>query len=221
MKTIKYFTATILLSTLTLGCNKIEHEKTEYTIEGRLMYNCDTPASNVEDIYLSQTPDGINLGKKPLHFTFNTDQDGYFKATYEGSKANGSDFELGKTGRIMEGIPRKKNINIGNVYWQAPSFSYIRRLEVIKPYSINDTLIIPDHNNQNNLFKYLPGPFSNGIIDTVWNHIPLGIFPARYNSIPKFSPYYRLATEHNWRESSIILNDLCFQGIYDVVLVLD
>ena len=58
MKTIKYIIATILLSTLTLGCNKIEHEKTEYTIEGRLMYNCDTPSSNLEDISLSQTPGG-------------------------------------------------------------------------------------------------------------------------------------------------------------------
>lgn len=223
MKTkIKHIITLTLVAILSLGCNKAINKGEEYTVEGRLMYNCETPMANTEFSFIQGSPGLIEV-KNPLSLTVKTDAEGYFKIVYNGKNANISDFKIRKSGTIMNNIPVFENIDLENVYFDVPPFNFIRRLKVNNPYTVNDTLIIPDHNNQSEpfAFKYVVGPFTNGVIDTVWNHSPLGIIPFTYKETPEYRPYFRLTSEHSWRESSIVLNVLCYEGVYDVDLVLD
>ncbi|PKR80929.1 hypothetical protein CW751_07105 [Brumimicrobium salinarum] len=48
MKTIKYITTLTFVAILSLGCNKTINKGEEYTVEGRVMYNCETPMDNTE-----------------------------------------------------------------------------------------------------------------------------------------------------------------------------
>jgi len=218
MKTIKDLLTAFLLTGFLFACDKSNEIK--YTVKGRLMHACGVPAANVTDVSFKQHGQPL-FGQKGMFLSFNTDAEGYFEVVYNRKDANSLDMEILKSGPILEGIPAMKNLDLGEVFWGVPIFSYVRYLEVNNPYTTNDTLILPDHNNTSEPFpfKYIAGPFESGVIDTIWNHSFMG--KLQYKKAPVYNPFFRLTSEHSWRESSISLNDLCFEGMYEAVLVLD
>lgn len=171
MKTIKHIITLTLVAILSLGCNKTINKGEEYTVEGRYMYNCETPIINTEFSFRQGDP-GILGIKTPLSLLVKTDAEGYFKIVYNGKEANGSNFTIRDGGTLLDGIPVHENINLGEVVIGARIISFVRRLEVVEAYTENDTLIMPDYNNAFSdpyALLLIPGPFENGVIDTVWN----------------------------------------------------
>ncbi|PKR80927.1 hypothetical protein CW751_07095 [Brumimicrobium salinarum] len=171
MKTkMKNIITLTLVTFLSLGCNKAINKGKEYTVEGRLMYNCETPMDNTEFSFRQGDPALISI-KDPLSLTVKTDAEGYFKVVYNGKEANGSNFTIRDGGTLLDGIPVHENVKLGEVVIGARIISFVRRLEVVEAYTENDTLIMPDYNAINNPYALLriPGPFENGVIDTVWN----------------------------------------------------
>src|SRR5690554_1927588 len=216
MKTKKYILTVFVLTSFLFACDKSNEIK--YTVKGRLMHDCGVPAANVTDVSFKQHGQPL-FGQKGMFLSFNTDAEGYFEVVYNRKDANSLDMEILKNGPILEGIPAMKNLDLGEVFWGTPIFSYVRYLEVNNPYTTNDTLILPDYNTGIGVAKYIAGPFESGVIDTIWN------FPymskIHFGKTPKYEPYFALTTDNGWRYAEIHLNDLCFEGMYEAVLVLD
>jgi hypothetical protein len=205
------------------GCKKIIKNDKKYTVEGRLMYNCETPVSDIE-LSFSQGDPGIIGLKKPLFLIVKTDGEGYFKAVYNGKDANGSDFTIRKSGTIMEGIPIHQNIDLGNVYYDIPSFSFIVRLEVEQPYTDQDTLLYYDWNYPQNGAEHwgekISGPFENSIIDTVWNCSYMSTIT--YGQDPNLSiGYFFNDFQANRKEANFPITNFCTDQLYEAVLKIE
>jgi len=221
MKTIKYLITLTLVAFLSLGCNKTINKGKEYTVEGRLMYNCETPMDNTEFSFRQGDP-GILGIKTPLSLLVKTDAEGYFKVVYNGKEANVSNFTIRDGGTIMDNIPVFENINLGNVFWQLPPVSFIRRLNVINQLTQYDTLLLTDYNDPNPLAELrISGPFENGIIDTVWNISNLKSFT--YNSPIIFESKYRLTSSSvlTWESATFSITEFCSEQLYDAVIKIE
>ncbi|PKR80928.1 hypothetical protein CW751_07100 [Brumimicrobium salinarum] len=220
MKTIKYLITLTLVTFLSLGCNKAINKGKEYTVEGRLMYNCETPIVNTEFSFRQGDPGILGL-KKPLSLTVKTNAEGYFKIVYNGKEANVSDFKIRDGGTIMNNIPVFENIDLGNIYYN-PTFSFKISLDVVNPYTSNDTLEIPNYNdifNENNNRIYISGPFENGVIDTVLNYPDMS--SIWYNSASTFYVKYRINNNSNWVETELEISNHCKGELYDAVIKID
>jgi hypothetical protein len=95
-----------------------------------------------------------------------TDVNGYFKFEFKDKKggfesiryAAGAGFN-----HIIDNIPQRKSID-GLILYKIPTTNIQVSLNVIKPYTTNDTLVINDIRTFQNI--KIPGPFSSGILYT-------------------------------------------------------
>ena len=215
MKKLKNSITTLLFITLLMGCN--EHKERQYVVEGRLMYSCGVPAANVQDIAIKQVPPAMNLGKDPIFKRFSTDEDGYFKIIYKYKEASSSPMYFAKSGKFFEGIPSYESLDLGEVFYGSPTFSFVIRLEVDKVYTEEDTLFLPDY--ENNDYIKRPGPFENGVYDTVLNKSYLKCIQYDYPS--EFEVRYLWKTknkEEEMKHSSFKITNFCDNIIYDAVI---
>ena len=178
MKTTYYISILLLLLLGFTSCGK---NKTT-TVSGRLMQSCDTPAANREGSII--TSDGLLTGAGEILF-FKSDENGYFEATYNGRKSITS-FRVSVQGsgdvlRVTHLEGEKKDL--GDVYIFPPNTSFYLSIEVEKEYSNLDTLFYPSYNpSTNNTWIKVPGPFYNGIIDTVHSSFNSSAMPITFNS---------------------------------------
>lgn len=193
-----------------LACDK----KEEFMIQGRIMHDCDTPASNISYLTLSQSYVMFNLGKSPFSTDFTTDSNGYFKVVYKRNAANGTHFQIDN---FFHNIPAYQNLDVGDVFLNGPILNYVRRLEVNNTYTVNDTLIIRDYNAPNG-FLEMAGPFQNGIIDTVWN--VEGSKYVWFNITPIYDVQYRfnLPIHSDWSTAEFPITDFCTDDLYELVI---
>ncbi|WP_107039084.1 hypothetical protein [Brumimicrobium mesophilum] len=219
MKTLIYIATIIFLSTIAFGCRDKDKE---YTIEGRLMLDCETPASNVSGISMKQN---VSLGiKKGMIIYFETDEDGYFEVKYLGGDGTNSDFKILKNGEILRDIPVFQDIDLGNVYFSLPRFDFVVKLEVENAYSNLDTLFYQDCNYPQNgadfWMKKIAGPFESIIIDTMWNCKMMSSYSYGKEPLMEVS-YYINDYQTNSQKTNFQLSDLCSNKLYEATINLD
>lgn len=165
MKTMK-ITIAMLLLTFLMSCNKNE----QYTIIGRVLYGCDSLIVNDNSFLLTQEFKEASLipsKRDPIYRGFFTDGNGRFKIIYKRKEAVNTDLEFYfNNNHVYEGIPAYQDVDLGNVYVGNTFVSFKIRLDVDSAYTASDTLIIKTHNQ---LQIQIPGPFQNGVVDTVYN----------------------------------------------------
>lgn len=176
----------LLILALTLvssNCDKKKNDpKNFHILKGRVMQNCTTPYASSKILLAGDSGYGklfcedINGNKE-----FYTDENGYFEIKY---RKNGGAGILYAPYKAMSFIPIwNKNLDIGEVNLNG-RVSFVIKLQVTNPYTANDTLIYGDLNNYSSGGIKLAGPFSSGIIDTVFN-TPYTEYPVTYGKIPK------------------------------------
>jgi len=165
MKTMKITIAMLLLAFL-MSCNKNE----QYTITGRVLYGCDSLIVNDKSFLLTQEFKEASLipsKRDPIYRGFFTDGNGRFKIIYKRKEAVNTDLEFYfNNNHVYEGIPAFQDVDLGNVYVGNTFVSFEIKLEVDSAYTSNDTLVVKAYNQ---LQIQIPGPFHNGVIDTVYN----------------------------------------------------
>ena len=196
MNKLFYIGMAIALSLGANSCNKLGST----TITGRLMQSCDTPAANREGSII--TSDGLLTGAGEILF-FNSDENGYFEATYSGRKSITS-FRVSVQGngdvlRVTHLEGKKKEL--GDVYIFPPSVSYYLYLDVDSSYTAYDTLHYLNGgfpNNGESSYLKLAGPFNNGVIDSIPVAVNMSALPLTYNSslIPEAKLVYYI-NEYN------------------------
>ena len=218
MKTIKDLLTAFVLTSFLFACDKSNEIK--YTVKGRLMHACGVPAANVTDVLFKQHGQPL-FGQKGMFLSFNTDAEGYFEVVYNRKDANSLDMEILKNGPILEGIPAMKNLDLGEVFWGGMPVSFVLRLDVINPYTVIDTLVVPDFNASSPFAKiHLPGPFNDTILDTIVDFSYIG--NIKYNTNPKMMFISWLTnSSNNPYETSLSIPDFCTEQLYEVVFKIE
>lgn len=150
------------------GCKRGENDDT-YTIKGKLLYSCEKPdpVSGAE-LYLGYNY-GINNKYEEIGTT--TNSDGSFEITYK-DRSNLGELVIGGkklngTGSLeyLFGIPRWKDLNIGNLY-AADNYTVYVVIQPKRATTAKDTLF---YNMSAEVFKdYIVGPFAeNQVMDTL------------------------------------------------------
>lgn len=170
MKLINFYT--ILFVFFFISCNK----EAEFTLEGRIMIDCETPLSNAElEIY--------DANKNDLISTFKTDENGSFKASYPRIKTRvpGS---LQKSPKVsilgdlnsdysvyFPNISGNRNINLETLPILRVKKSFDVVLDVENPYNANYKLVLPDYTqpNPNAIPIEIVGPFTPGVVYSAQN----------------------------------------------------
>lgn len=207
----------LVIITLTIGsCNK---KNKEYTLEGRLMSSCDMPASNKEMSLYQEATTLTSVGGYLKDFS--SDENGYFKVTYIAE--NSGKLSIRANGVLIDGIPSREDINIGNVYHNPPAVNFVIRLQANNAYTANDTLYYYDWNYPQNgashWVKKIAGPFQSEIIDTVANCGYMN-FPIRYNGVNSMSVNYYI-NDYQGNKNAIVTTPFCTNSFSEAILVLD
>lgn len=166
MKTLRYIAALALpILFISSQCQdkKIFKEQTNI-LRGRIMENCTTPASNVE---ITLKGDGSLVGGSAVYVKTTTDDNGYFELSYT---AKGSSYRLYAPYKVMDQIPSKPELDLGEVNLGG-TVNFIIKLLVNNNYTENDTLYFSNwsYPNPPDIALKLAGPFSSGTIDTAIN----------------------------------------------------
>jgi hypothetical protein len=175
-------TVNILLILLLLSACKKEDDKIT-TIEGQLMASCDVPAANTSGFIL--TNDGL-LSGPGISLSFTTDENGHFKVSHRGKADQLNSFTVRVQGSSdvlkVPGLPGDEK-NLGKIYINPFPTNFIIKLDVRNAYSENDTLVMTDYTSSNPFDNILiPGPFTSGVLDTVFNHMHT-MFPIRLSEV--------------------------------------
>ncbi len=191
----------------------------EYTIEGRLMSSCGTPASNKT---MSLYQEGVTLTSIGGYLKdFSCDENGYFKVVYK-AETSGK-LSIKANGTILEKIPCKKNIDIGEVFLNPPSVNFTIKLQVNNAHTENDTLYYYDWNYPQNgashWVKKIAGPFQSGIIDSVVNAGYMN-FPVIYDENPFILVNYYL-NDYQLNKDASVITPFCSSSFSDAVLVIN
>lgn len=203
----------------TLLCIRCGKNTTEYTLEGQLMTGCGAPAANKKmDLY----QDAITLTSVGGYLkTFQSDENGYFKVTY--NPENAGKLSIRSNGILLEGIPSRKNIDIGDVYYNPPPVNFTIRLQVNKSYTSGDTLYYYDwnypQNGANHWVKKIPGPFQSGVIDSVLNAGYMS-FPFTYNVAPFIKINYYINT-YDPNQNAFVTVSPCSGSFSEAVFSID
>ena len=163
----------ILISGLLfISCDK----NIEFTIDGRIMIDCETPLSNAElEIH--------DANENELISTFITDEDGYFKATYpkikgripgilqKESKVSIVGITDGGLHVYYPDIYGNRNMNLETLPVLRVKKSFDVILNVENPYDASYTLILPDYTQPNPTAQPIEivGPFTSGIVYSAEN----------------------------------------------------
>lgn len=216
MKILKNSITLLLLITLIIGCKK--DKDPVYTITGRLMSTCDQPAPNIDGLLLTQPSSSSGFGKEPIHIAFSSDSDGYFKIIFRESEVNSYSMSLKNWDTFLDGISPFQDTDLGDVLYTKPTFSFVVKLIVSKPYTKYDTLSIPDYKYPFSYDRlYLPGPFTDTIIDTIKDY--LFYDPIRYNVNSKFEfESYMTNDFYNRKTTTITISDFCKDKLYNAVV---
>jgi hypothetical protein len=174
MKNIISFVAIV---TLLIACTK--NSNREVTVTGRLMQTCETPAANRNGIIHLSGGGLLNHPSTSLEFT--TDENGYFKVTHN---RRFSEFSVRTSANhsVLEASISGDEKELGEVYIFHPNTRFLINLKVHNQYTEQDTLLYPDYNSSSGFgWRKVPGPFSNGIIDTVHNSFNSSAMPINFN----------------------------------------
>lgn len=220
MKIIKSIIVTLFIASVVLSCQRNK----PYMISGRLLYSCDSVAANEDALYIKQDiVYAFNFNKQKLSKDFSTNENGFFHIGYKRKEAVNSFFNIYYDNKlVLDSIPYKENINLGDVYIGKRPISYLIRLEVDNSYTENDTLIIRDYNQflvDKQAVLRIPGPFQNEIVDTVWN-FPYG-YSATYGKTSKFENVeYKISSsgELGWKSTGFDIPNFCSGQIYEAVI---
>jgi hypothetical protein len=221
MKTINIIFVLIFFT----ACVKQKDKVT--TIEGELMASCDTPAANKSGFIL--TEDGL-LSGPGISLSFTTNENGYFKVTHKG-KEDLNVFTVRVQGSSdvlkVSGLPGDKK-DLGKVYINPPVASYYLHLEVgNSSYTELDTLHYRNAgypSNGKDPWIKKPGPFLNGIIDTVPVAINPGAFPITFGSstVPRIRVRYHINEYDSWTVKEVYIpTPHCINEYQTVTLVID
>jgi len=208
---------TLLLSLLLfVSCLKNK----EYSIEGRLMYGCGSPAAN-EEFVLYQYYSVIQP-KRTLNRTVKTDEEGYFKFIYKRKEANLLEITMADAGTLLGGISSMEDVELGDVYYQ-PTFNFIIKLEVDSSYTDQDTLTILNHNDKfnevDNKLRFI-GPFEDRVLDTVYNE-PYFTVPYYDSTYKRYKIVnYILNGDSEWSEIKFEFRELCNDSFHEGVIKL-
>ncbi len=174
-KLIGYIMAVVLFT----ACSKQKNES--YTLKGRFMQSCDSPAANKYGII--HFPGGGLLSKPSTKLEFTTDENGYFEVTHNSPFTEFS-VRTSDAHSVLrvDSIPGDNN-HLGEVYIFQPNTQFYINLQVENNYTDQDTLYYPDYNSSSGFsWRKVPGPFANGIIDTVHNSFNSSAMPVEFNS---------------------------------------
>ena len=195
-----------ILLLLFISCKKNKAN----TIEGVLMEDCNMPAANIEG-YIYEHDYSHALLSNDVWEYFTTDENGYFIVqTKENIKVK---LNLKNNGdRVLSEIDiGKSDLNLGKVYYNKFPSRFIIKLDVMNSYTENDTLVLLDYNNQNptsHNYKYYPGPFTNGVLDTVeyyfFNSYPIKFVDFDNYNAPEKTIGYRVRSLPNSNIHSFI-----------------
>ena len=184
----------ILLSTT--GCHKNIDNGT-YTIKGHLYTDCSkTPIANKPltlelKYYNNNYPVYVDLCK------VTTDTSGYFEFKYS-SPAGGQLYIETSAGfgfyTYLDQIPQSKNIDSINIY-ERPSCSIITSLNVINPYTSNDTLYLNAFDGKYKNYK-IAGHFVSGQILPLCTY---NISSVTYNNTSVTGVTYKIGYNNNWQ----------------------
>ena len=177
----------IVLPFLFLGSQCKEKQDTIFTLKGRIVADCSgTPVPDFE-LVLKSVPTLFGTGGK-LGETI-TDENGYFTIQY---KPEGGMLRLLHSGPIIEGMPKQKLLDLGDVILNG-TVRFIIKLQVNNnTYTENDTIYVPDYHSTDPLAqKCIVGPFIDGtIVDSIKDRIYTH-YPIVYNEIPiEYINYY-------------------------------
>ena len=229
MQKIISFIAIIVLTTACLknNLNKV-------LITGRLMENCNTPASNTP-LIIKEYDYSYALLSNDINEEFITDENGYFKVKVD------SDVKLrlhlkDQFAKIVSGIEvGNHSLDLGEVYSKEFRTNFIIKLDVLNQYTENDTLIIEDYNGiggtswlSNKKVKYYPGPFSSGELEIVkdYNYKNFPISHSTYinYNAPELNVGYRiryLSGEETNNSTKFRLAPICSEEYSEVTLVIE
>jgi hypothetical protein len=201
MKTICIYICAVILFSSCLKSHK------NVQVEGRLMKNCNTPASNTKAYIMWHDrpfalPGAGGTGGYNLWAEITTDNNGYFKVTKQSEWGDTLKIVVDKSAyvnrvqnlTVLDKIrPGKKNhINLGNVYTHSIQTDFTIKLDVRNPYTENDTLVIFNYTDYEMgqlplPLMYIPGPFFSGVFGTATNYNYIGRFysnfPLNYNDV--------------------------------------
>lgn len=169
-------TSLIFVMALLLGCNK---NKT-YTLEGIMLYDCDTPLAN-HDLVL------VIPGNSSINIPFQTNDSGYFKINYPKIKQHTFLKKapilliIGANGIKIDHIKGNSNVDFGVLPPVKTKKTFDLFLDVVNPYSEEYELKIPDYRTPNPFSNQiiLQGPFSSGILYTAEN-VPILLDISNY-----------------------------------------
>lgn len=231
----------IILLILHSSCNK----NRTHTLEGRIMYNCETPLANanleLREHYYSQG----------LIKAFKTDENGYFRLTYPDLQDNSlfssghmdSEIEIVSAGTDSVAvnyyyIPGNKNFNFKTMPILRIRKDYDIYLEVNSPYTADDTLHFYDYTKENPYAHPIkvPGPFQSGLLYSVENGI-VRSGHSDFSKLPIHAPEINLLDELEVKPNysynikgpglykpSVVKADFglqCEDGNYQLTLVID
>jgi len=168
MKSIYFL---FIISLLFFSCEK------KGTITGTLVDACGTPLFNHRVNLLKQG------GGKMVEYVY-TDINGFFIIPYK-SKSGSFDLETYSSNDfkiIIKDIPAKNHIDFNEINTEV-IYDLSIKLQVNNAYTSSDTLKIDIEGGLQPVHFDIPGPFSNGIVESVMNQT-LGNYPYKYNEKP-------------------------------------
>ena len=161
-----------LATTQLIGCSK-EEDNTVYTIQGRLLDDCNNqPVNNLVLSLYQTTIDGILGGHHGGEILANAETDLNGNFTFQFKDKDGGELQIeyvlpGSYQRIMSKLPTKTNLSGLIVYMNAVFHSNIY-LDVKNSYTSNDTLHYTDNNINEHTF--IVGPFRSGLLMKLIDH---------------------------------------------------
>jgi hypothetical protein len=197
-------------------------------VEGFLLEDCNTPAANISLIAIQNNYNHA-LFSKDVWEEFDTNPGGYFRFETKKNVTLKLNLKSQMTTLVNDIEIGNTNINLGKIYSKPFLTKHVISLDVVNPYTENDTLILIYKNNtnnaNNNLFKYYPGPFQNGILDTFEN-ITFKGFPRQYSFVEpinfQISYNFRVRSLPNLNKTvQSSLNFSCSNAYNHTTLVID
>lgn len=169
------------------SCKK-ETDNNTYTIAGHLYVDCNLePVKNYKIQLMVNHPNGSNMSDYDMTVETTTDSSGYYKFEFK----NKGDYPLvilysagAGYNIIMSGIPARVSLSELPLHINS-STNVELGLNVINPYSSNDTLYITDY--RTNDYMAIPGPFTSG---KVYTAIDYYLFVENYTGEKRAVSWY-------------------------------
>ena len=216
---------------LVTSCSKGVIETKEIIIEGKLLTDCNTPAANRKGYF------EYSAGMRKVTWAeFTTDENGYFKIIRQNDGSHFGRLMKFRTAGLEVTVPvfGKDHINYGDIYIAPYPTNFIINLDVKKPYTENDTLILLDFWSENPFAQHppsqvkFPGPFSTTTLDSVINHPytrrSFSWISFGYGKTPEYSITSIIKTGdsgHVSKSTTFNLALICSGEFSEVTLVID